>query len=143
MTVRDLPALNATLNATATVLLFVGWRFILRGERDAHMRCMSAAFAVSVAFLAFYLVYHANVGSVPFPGTGLARAAYLTMLVTHVVLAAIVPPLALITLWRAYRGEFDRHRWIARITFPIWMYVSVTGVLVYVILYWIYGAVAA
>ena len=143
MTVRDLPALNAGLNATATVLLFVGWRFILRGEKDAHLRCMVAAFAVSVAFLACYLVYHAAVGSVPFPGTGLARTAYLTMLATHVVLAAIVPPLALITLWRAYRGEFDRHRWIARITFPIWMYVSVTGVVVYVVLYWIYEAVPA
>ena len=143
MTVRDLPALNAALNATATVLLFVGWRFIRRGKKDAHLRCMVAAFAVSVAFLACYLVYHASVGSVPFPGTGLARTAYLTMLATHVVLAAIVPPLALITLWRAYRGEFERHRWIARITFPIWMYVSVTGVVVYVVLYWIYEAVPA
>ena len=143
MTVRDLPALNAALNATATVLLFVGWRFIRRGERAAHMRCMVAAFVVSVAFLACYLVYHASVGSVPFPGTGAARTAYLTMLATHVVLAAIVPPLALTTLWRAYRGEFDRHRWIARITFPIWMYVSVTGVVVYVVLYWIYEAVPA
>ncbi|MGH7802768.1 MAG: DUF420 domain-containing protein [Candidatus Binatia bacterium] len=143
MTVRDLPALNAALNATATVLLFVGWRFILRGQRDAHMRSMVAAFGVSVAFLASYLVYHASVGSVPFPGTGLVRTAYLTMLATHVVLAAIVPPLALVTLWRAYRGDFERHRWIARITFPIWMYVSVTGVIVYVVLYWIYEAVPA
>ena len=141
MTVRDLPALNAALNATATVLLFVGWRFILRGEKDAHLRCMAAALAVSVAFLACDLVYHASVGSVPFPGTGIARTAYLTMLATHVVLAAIVPFLAIVTLWRAYREDFDRHRWIARITFPIWMYVSVTGVAIYVILYWVYEAV--
>ena len=140
MNLHDLPALNAMLNATSGILLFTGWRFILRGRRDAHLRCMAAAFGISVVFLASYLVYHAHVGSTPFPGSGLAKTAYLSMLFTHVVLAALVPPLAAITLWRAYRNELDRHRWIARITFPIWMYVSVTGVIVYVVLYRIYEA---
>jgi uncharacterized membrane protein YozB (DUF420 family) len=101
---------------------------------------MVAAFVVSAIFLACYVLYHSLHGSTPFPGTGIARTAYLAMLFTHVVLAALVPPLAVVTLWRAYRDEIDRHRWIARITFPIWMYVSVTGVIVYVVLYQVYGA---
>jgi uncharacterized membrane protein YozB (DUF420 family) len=140
MTLRDLPALNAALNAVSGILLFIGWRMILQGRREAHLRCMVAAFSVSIVFLASYVLYHASYGSTPFPGVGLARTAYLAMLATHVVLAALVPPLAAYTLWRAYRGEFDRHRRIARITFPIWMYVSVTGVVVYVVLYQVYGA---
>ena len=140
MTTADLPAVNATLNAASGVLLFAGWRLILGGRRDAHMRCMIAAFAVSVVFLVCYVIYHATHGSTPFPGTGIARTAYLVMLFTHVVLAALVPFLAVVTLWRAYRNDFERHRRIARITFPIWMYVSVTGVIVYVVLYQIYGA---
>jgi uncharacterized membrane protein YozB (DUF420 family) len=140
MTVADLPALNATLNATSTILLFAGWRFIRRGDRERHRLCMLGAFVVSTAFLVSYVVYHLEHGSTPFPGVGLVRTAYLTMLATHVVLAAIVPPLAIVTLWRALRGEDERHRRIARITFPIWIYVSITGVLIYVILYRVYDA---
>jgi uncharacterized membrane protein YozB (DUF420 family) len=140
MTIADLPALNATLNATSTILLFVGWRFIRRGDRERHRLCMLGAFTVSTLFLVSYVVYHLEHGSTPFPGAGLARTAYLTMLATHVVLAALVPPLAIVTLWRALRGEDERHRRIARITFPIWIYVSITGVLVYVILYHVYDA---
>lgn len=138
MTIADLPALNAALNATSTVLLFTGWRFIRGGDRERHRLCMLGAFVISTAFLVSYVVYHLEHGSTPFPGTGLARTAYLTMLATHVVLAALVPPLAIVTLWRALRGDFERHRRIARITFPIWIYVSITGVLVYVILYQVY-----
>lgn len=135
MDVRDLPALNATLNATATVLLVAGYRFIRMGRREAHRKTMLAAFAVSVLFLISYLVYHAQVGSVPFQKQGLLRTVYFTILITHVVLAALVPFLAGVTLWRAWRGDFLRHRRIARWTFPIWLYVSVTGVLVYLMLY--------
>lgn len=139
MTTADLPTLNATLNATSTVLLLLGRHFIRRGDRERHRLCMLGAFAVSTAFLVSYVVYHLEHGSTPFPGTGFARTAYLTMLASHVVLAAIVPPLAILTLWRALRGEEEKHRRIARITFPIWIYVSVTGVLVYVVLREVYG----
>lgn len=135
MDYRDLPALNATLNATATVLLVVGYRLIRAGKREAHQKAMLAAFAMSVLFLISYLVYHAQVGSVPFQKQGLIRTVYFFILITHVVLAALVPFLAGITLWRAWKGQFDRHRKVARWTFPIWLYVSITGVLVYLMLY--------
>jgi len=140
MTTADLPALNACLNASSGLLLFIGWRAIRRGDRERHRRCMIGAFTISILFLASYVTYHALHGSTPFPGTGAVRTAYLVMLATHVVLAAVVPPLAIVTLWRAARGDFERHRRIARITWPIWIYVSVTGVLVYVILYQVYDA---
>ena len=135
MEVRDLPALNATLNATATVLLIVGYRLIRAGRREAHQKTMLAAFAVSVLFLISYVVYHAQVGSVPFQKRGLVRTVYFLILITHVVLAALVPFLAGVTLWRAWKGQFARHRRVARWTFPIWLYVSVTGVIVYLMLY--------
>jgi uncharacterized membrane protein YozB (DUF420 family) len=135
MSVHDLPVLNAVLNATAAVLLVTGFALIRRGRKRAHRRVMLAAFAVSIVFLTSYLVYHAQVGSVRFRGTGALRAAYLTILFTHTVLAAAVPPLALVTLSRALRGRFDRHRAIARWTLPVWLYVSVTGVVVYWMLY--------
>ncbi len=135
MDYRDLPALNATLNATATVLLVVGYRLIRAGKREAHRKAMLAAFAVSVLFLISYLVYHAQVGSVPFQKQGFIRTVYFFILITHVVLAALVPFLAGVTLWRAWKGQFARHRKIARWTFPIWLYVSVTGVIVYFMLY--------
>ena len=135
MTISDLPALNATLNGTAACLLLIGYRFIRRGQIRQHRATMLAACAVSTAFLTSYLIYHAHVGSKPFPGHGPIRSVYLTILLTHVVLAAAVVPLALITVIRGLRGRFDRHRAIARWTFPIWLYVSVTGVLVYVLLY--------
>jgi uncharacterized membrane protein YozB (DUF420 family) len=135
LTVHDLPALNATLNAVSGVLLFIGYLLIRAGRRDAHRACMLAAFAASTLFLASYLVYHAQVGSVPFTRQGAVRSIYFTILITHVVLAAAVPPLALITLSRGLKARFAKHRAIARWTLPIWLYVSVTGVLVYVLLY--------
>jgi uncharacterized membrane protein YozB (DUF420 family) len=135
MTVQDLPALNASLNALATVFLVYGWVLIRQKKRDAHRRCMLAALAVSTAFLASYLVYHFNVGSVPFRGTGPIRVVYLTILVTHIVLAIVIVPLILTSLSRALAARFDRHRRVARWTLPLWLYVSVTGVVVYLMLY--------
>ncbi|HEY3350011.1 MAG TPA: DUF420 domain-containing protein [Thermoanaerobaculia bacterium] len=135
MTVRDLPTLNAFLNATSAALLLVGWTFIRRGNRDAHRRAMTAAFACSGLFLASYLVYHAQVGSVRFPGTGGARTLYLGILLTHTILAAAVAPMAVTTFVLAWKGRFEKHRRLARWTLPIWLYVSVTGVVVYVMLY--------
>jgi uncharacterized membrane protein YozB (DUF420 family) len=135
MSVGDLPALNAALNATSAVLLTTGYVFIRRGRWESHRRCMLAAFATSTLFLISYLVYHANAGSRPFQGHGPIRAVYFTILITHVVLAAAIVPLALLTLSRALRARFDRHAAIARWTLPLWLYVSVTGVVVYVMLY--------
>jgi uncharacterized membrane protein YozB (DUF420 family) len=135
MTVRDLPALNALLNATSAVLLFVGWRLIRHGRREAHRRAMLAAVACSTLFLVSYLVYHAQVGSVRFQGQGPIRAVYFTVLVTHTVLATAIVPLVLMTLVRALQARFDRHRRLARVTLPLWGYVSVTGVVIYVMLY--------
>jgi protein SCO1/2/putative membrane protein len=134
---HDLPAVNATLNATAALLLTTGYILIRNGRRDQHRRVMVTAFCVSILFLICYLIYHWEVGSVPFPGTGPIRAVYLTILVTHVILAAIVPILAIITLRRALKGRFEAHRRLARWTLPIWLYVSVTGVVVYFMLYWL------
>lgn len=135
MDVRDLPTLNAGLNALAGVLLVVGWRLILARKVAAHRAAMLSAFACSILFLVSYLYYHSQVGSVRFPGTGVARTVYLTILLTHTVLAALVPFLAVATLWRAFQKRFDRHRRLARWTLPIWLYVSVTGVVVYWMLY--------
>lgn len=137
--VHDLPAVNATLNATAAVLLTAGYILIRRRQITAHRRVMLTAFAVSVVFLVCYLIYHAQVGSVHFPGTGAIRTVYFTILITHTILAACVPVLAIITLNRALKARFDKHRQIARWTFPIWLYVSVTGVVVYVMLYHLYA----
>jgi uncharacterized membrane protein YozB (DUF420 family) len=133
-----LPAVNASLNALSTVLLTTGFLFIRRRAIPQHRACMLSALATSVLFLTSYLVYHAKVGSVPFPGQGPARTLYFTILVTHVVLAATIVPLALVTLSRALAGRFDKHRRIARWTLPIWLYVSVTGVVIYVMLYKLY-----
>ena len=135
MSLSDLPALNASLNATSAVLLMTGYVFIRKGHVRRHRAAMIAACIVSTLFLTSYVIYHANIGSRPFTGTGPIRAVYFTILITHVVLAAAVPPLALITLWRGLRARFDKHVAIARWTFPIWMYVSVTGVIVYLMLY--------
>ena len=135
ITLHDLPTINATLNATAAVLLVAGYILIRRKQIAAHRRVMLTAFAVSVVFLICYLVYHAQVGSVPFPGHGSIRTVYFTILITHTILAACVPVLAIITLNHALKVRFDKHRRIARWTFPIWLYVSVTGVVVYVMLY--------
>lgn len=135
MTIADLPALNAALNATAGVLLVTGWIFIRRGQWRKHRACMLAAFTASVLFLISYLVYHANVGSRPFQGQGPIRTVYFVILITHVTLAAVILPLSLVTLNRGLAARYDRHRAIARWTLPIWLYVSVTGVIVYVMLY--------
>jgi putative membrane protein len=130
-----LPALNAALNSLSTVFLSVGWVFILRRDIQRHRACMLAAFATSALFLTSYLVYHANVGSVAFQGQGGVRVVYFTILITHIILAALILPLALMTLSRALSQRFDRHRAIARWTLPIWLYVSVTGVVIYLMLY--------
>jgi len=135
ISIRDLPSINAALNATAAVLLVWGYTLIRRRRKDIHKRVMIAAFATSCTFLTFYLIYHANVASVPFPHSGILRTVYLTILATHTVLAATVPPLAIITLSRGLSSKFDKHRTIARWTLPIWLYVSVTGVVVYLMLY--------
>lgn len=130
-----LPTLNATLNATSAVFLVAGYLYIRRGRRTAHKVCMLSAVALSMAFLISYLYYHQQVGSVRFQGTGAVRTVYLGILLTHSVLAAAVPLLAAITVVRALRERFDRHKKIARWTLPIWLYVSVTGVVVYWMLY--------
>lgn len=130
-----LPTVNAVLNATAATLLVIGYLFIRHGRIAQHRACMIAAFIVSTLFLVSYLTYHAQVGSKRFPGTGTIRTVYLSILLTHTVLAALVPFLAVITLWRALAARFDRHVPIARWTLPIWLYVSVTGVIVYLMLY--------
>lgn len=135
MTVHDLPAVNATLNALSGLLLLAGYLLIRARRIEAHRRCMLAAFATSALFLACYLVYHYEVGSVPFTRQGIVRPIYFSILITHVVLAAAVPPLALVTLSRGLQARYAKHRAIARWTLPIWLYVSVTGVLVYVLLY--------
>jgi uncharacterized membrane protein YozB (DUF420 family) len=135
LTVRDLPAVNASLNALAAVLLVVGWVLIRRRHREAHRNVMLAAVAVSTLFLASYLVYHWQVGSVPFQGQGPVRTVYFSVLLTHTVLAAALPALVALSLWRAFGRRYRRHRAIARWTLPIWLYVSVTGVVVYWMLY--------
>jgi putative membrane protein len=135
MTVHDLPAVNATLNAVAGVLLCIAYVLIRQRRIDAHRRTMIAAFATSSLFLICYIAYHAQVGSVRFTRQGFVRPLYFTILITHVTLAATVLPLAIITLSRGLKARFAQHRAIARWTLPIWLYVSVTGVLVYVLLY--------
>ncbi len=138
MTVEMLPHVNACLNATSAILLAAGYICIRRGKVTAHKTCMLAAFVASSAFLACYLIYHFQVGHVRFSGEGVVRLVYVPILATHVVLAVFVVPLALWTLYHAARNQFDRHRRIARWTLPIWLYVSVTGVVVYWMLYRVY-----
>jgi putative membrane protein len=133
--VHSLPALNATLNATAAVLLVTGYVLIRNRRFIAHRNVMTAALVCSVLFLTSYLIYHAQVGSVRFPGHGAPRTVYLTILVTHTLLAATVPFLAGVTVVRAWRRRFPQHKRLARWTLPIWLYVSVTGVVVYWMLY--------
>jgi uncharacterized membrane protein YozB (DUF420 family) len=135
VTLHDLPAVNASLNALSGVLLLLGYILIRTRRIAAHRAVMISAFVASSLFLICYLIYHAQVGSVPFPRHGFVRPLYFAILITHIVLAATVPPLAIVTLTRGLRGRYPQHRKIARWTFPIWIYVSVTGVLVYVLLY--------
>jgi uncharacterized membrane protein YozB (DUF420 family) len=138
MAITDLPALNATLNAISAVCLATGYVLIRRGDRVNHQRAMLAALAASALFLVSYVTYHANVGSKPFAGQGAIRLVYFAILVTHVVLAAVILPMALVTASRGLRARFDRHVRLARWTLPLWMYVSVTGVVIYVMLYKLY-----
>lgn len=133
--VASLPVVNATLNATSAVLLLCGYFFIRRRRITAHKVCMVSALAVSALFLLSYLYYHYHHGSTPFPGQGWARGLYFTILISHIILAVAILPLALVTVARAWRQQFDRHVRIARWTLPIWLYVSVTGVAVYWMLY--------
>jgi uncharacterized membrane protein YozB (DUF420 family) len=135
MSFRDLPTLNAILNGAAAVLLVTGYILIRRKKVESHRKAMWSAFLMSALFLVSYLVYHYQVGSVRFQKTGAIRTVYLSILLTHTVLAAAVPPLAILTLRRGIRGDYERHRRIARWTLPIWLYVSVTGVVVYWMLY--------
>lgn len=137
------PALNATLNGASAILITTGRALIRSNRREKvrlHRACMIAAVATSSLFLTSYLYYHAHVGSVRFPGQGWVRPVYFALLVSHTLLAATVVPLVLLSLTAALRGRFERHRRIARWTYPIWLYVSVTGVVVYIMLYRIYGA---
>ncbi len=135
-------ALNATLNASSAVLLTTGYWMIRRGRVLAHKSCMGLAFLSSTAFLVSYLLYHARVGSVAFRGQGWIRPVYFTLLASHTILAVAIVPLAVITLSRALREQFDRHKRIARWTLPLWLYVSVTGVVIYFLLYHLYAAPA-
>ncbi len=135
MTTTDLPALNATLNGLATVLLAAGFVFIRRKRVNHHKLCMLGALGISALFLISYLIYHALHGSTKFSDPGAVRWVYYAILLTHVVLAAAIVPMVLITVYRALRGRYEAHRRIARWTWPLWIYVSITGVLVYMMLY--------
>ena len=135
MSLTDLPTVNAFLNGSATALLVAGFLLIRSGRREAHRRVMVSAFACSALFLVSYLVYHAGVGSVRFRGTGTVRTVYLGILLTHTLLAAAVPFLAVAALALAAKGRLETHRRLARVTLPVWLYVSVTGVVVYLMLY--------
>lgn len=135
MNVNRLPALNAALNGAAAALLVWGFVLVRRGKRESHRKVMLSAFATSLLFLISYTVYHWQAGSVRYQRTGWIRAVYLLILLSHSLLAALLPPLACVTLYRAWQGSWDRHRRLARWTLPVWLYVSVTGVVVYVMLY--------
>ena len=135
LAVHPLATTNAVLNALATVLLVAGWVFIARGQWKAHRAAMIAAFAVSAVFLVCYLTYHYLVGHVPFRGQGPVRTVYFTILITHIILAVFVPILALRMFFLAWKGRWEAHRRLGKITMPIWLYVSVTGVVIYAMLY--------
>ncbi len=135
MNINILPMINAGLNGLSAILLLTGYTFIRRGNREAHRICMVSAFIVSIVFLVSYLVHHALAGIIYYPGHGWPKILYETILTTHTILAVTVPVLAIVTLRRALKGDFEKHRKIARVTFPIWLYVSVTGVIVYFMLY--------
>jgi uncharacterized membrane protein YozB (DUF420 family) len=138
MSIGDLPALNASLNGISALFLTAGFVLIKRGRADLHKRCMLGALTASTLFLMSYVVYHANTGSRPFPGTGPVRYIYFGILITHVILAAAILPLALVTTFRGLREQYIRHVKIARWTLPLWLYVSVTGVIIYLMLYQMY-----
>lgn len=140
MSISDLPTLNAILNSISAILLTIGYVFIKQKNRHAHRACMVSAFTTSTLFLASYLIYHFNVGSVKFQGQGAVRIVYFSILLTHTVLAVVIVPMIFVTFARALKGNFPQHRRIAKWTLPIWLYVSVTGVIVYLMLYHLYPA---
>jgi putative membrane protein len=133
-----LPHVNAVLNTTSALLLLAGFRFIRRGRIQAHRNCQVTAVVTSTLFLVSYLTYHYYHGSTRFAGQGLVRPLYFAILITHTILAVVIVPLIVVTLYRAARGDFIRHRRLARWTLPLWLYVSVTGVIVYLMLYHLY-----
>ena len=133
--ISDLPTVNATLNTISGILLTIGYVLIRQRKITAHKNCMLAAFGVSVLFLICYVIYHYHAGSKSFTQEGWIRPVYFTVLISHIILAFVIVPLALRTLYLAWRERFDAHRRIAKITFPIWLYVSVTGVIIYLMLY--------
>ncbi|MEE8460510.1 MAG: DUF420 domain-containing protein [Acidobacteriota bacterium] len=135
ISIGDLPTLNAVLNGTSAVLLAFGYLFIRQKKVNLHKACMVSAFVVSTLFLVSYLIYHYHAGSKPFPGEGWTRPLYFAILISHVILATVTLPLSIVTLARGLRGRFEKHRSIARWALPIWLYVSVTGVAVYLMLY--------
>ncbi|MGE3608231.1 MAG: DUF420 domain-containing protein [Bacteriovoracaceae bacterium] len=135
MTLLELPSLNASLNTLSALLLLAGLIAIKKNQKELHKKFMVAALVTSAAFLTCYLIYHFNVPSKKFPDLGWIKTVYLIILIPHVILATLMVPMILKTFWHAFRGEWDKHKKIAKITFPIWMYVSVTGVLVYFMLY--------
>ncbi len=135
ISIGDLPTLNAVLNGTSAVLLAFGYLFIRRKKVNLHKACMVSAFVISTLFLVSYLIYHYHAGSKPFPGEGWTRPLYFAILISHVILATVSLPLAIVTLARGLRGRFEKHRSIAHWALPIWLYVSVTGVVVYLMLY--------
>ena len=135
LALTDLPTVNAALNATSAVLLASGYGYIRRRQVVAHRRCMIAACVTSTLFLLSYLIYHYNVGSMPFQGRGWVRPVYFTILISHTILAAAIVPFVLVTLYRAWKADFAKHARIAKWTLPIWLYVSVTGVVIYWMLY--------
>jgi len=137
-TIRLLPTLNAILNATSAILILAGFLFIRQKRINAHRACMIAAVCSSILFLISYLIYHYHHGATRFPGTGWIKPLYFTILITHTILAAVIVPFVIVTLARALRGQFARHLRIARWTFPMWLYVSITGVVVYLMLYHFY-----
>ena len=138
MTIQDLPLINACLNALATVFLTLGFVFIKKGNKIAHRNCMISAFVTSAVFLTCYLIYHFNTGSTKFVEPAWFKPIYLTILITHIILAVVILPLIFMTLSRALKERFEQHKKIAKWTWPLWMYVSITGVLIYLLLYQIF-----
>lgn len=138
MKFEHLATVNAILNFISFILLVIGYRHIKAGRREQHKKFMVAAFITSGLFLISYLIYHAKVGSVAFQGTGWSRPVYFVILISHIILAAVVPPMAILTLYRGLKGKFDLHKKVSKKTFVIWLYVSITGVIVYLMLYHIF-----
>ena len=138
MRFEDLSTVNAVLNFISFVFLVIGYRLIKAGRRDQHKKFMIAAFSTSGLFSISYITYHANVGSVKFQGEGWSRPLYFSILISHIILAAVIIPMSVLTLYRGLKGNYEKHKPLAKKTFPVWIYVSVTGVIIYFMLYWIF-----